>query len=53
MSNYRIKIVRSKGKTYYYYGDGLWFGRISEKKALDGLASKQYVLWVIEDKQEV
>lgn len=42
----RIKIVKGrKGRLYYYLGDGLWFGRISEDKALKGLASKKYHLW--------
>jgi hypothetical protein len=46
MSHTRIKIVTSKaGKKMYYIGDGLWFGRISEKKALEGLSTGKYILW--------
>lgn len=41
-----IKIVTSKnGKKLYYLGDGLWFGRTSEQKALNGLADGSYRLW--------
>jgi len=41
----RIKIVKSRsGKLMYYVGDGLWFNRIAESKALTGLASKEYTL---------
>jgi hypothetical protein len=46
MSHTRIKIVHAKnGKLLYYIGDGFWFGRTSEKKALDGLASGKYQMW--------
>lgn len=50
MRHTRIKIVRAKnGKNLYYLGDGLWFGRISEEKALNGLAEKRYFLWESSD----
>jgi hypothetical protein len=49
MRHTRIKIVTSKaGKTLYYRGDGLWFGRISAQKALLALATKECVLWSCE-----
>ena len=41
----RVKIVKGKKGLLYYLGDGLWFGRISEDKALDGLRSGKYSLW--------
>ena len=42
----RIKIVKGRNdRLYYYRGDGLWFGRIGETKALKGLASGEYTLW--------
>jgi len=41
-----IKIVKGKsGRQSYYLGDGFWFGRVSEKKALDGLASGEFGYW--------
>ena len=50
MRHVYIKIVTSKkGNKLYYLGDGFWFGRTSEKKALDGLASKKYHIWTIDN----
>jgi hypothetical protein len=49
MRHNRIKIVTSKnGNKLYYVGDGMWFGRISEKKALDGLSNGKYFFWSID-----
>lgn len=46
MHHTRIKIVtRKDGKTLYYRGDGIWFGRISARKALLALATKECTLW--------
>jgi hypothetical protein len=46
MRHNRIKVVTSKaGKTLYYRGDGLWFGRISASKATLLLATKECTLW--------
>lgn len=53
MSYGRVKIVKTKkGRLMYYLGDGLWFGRISEDKALKGLADGSYTFWSFEDKQK-
>lgn len=42
----RIKIVKNKNnRLQYYFGDGLWFGRISEDKALEGLKNGTFTLW--------
>lgn len=42
----RIKIIKGRsGKLLYYIGDGLRFNRITETKAINGLADKKYSLW--------
>ena len=46
MRKTRIKVVKNKnGRLQYYVGDGLWFGRISEDKALTGLSNGNYTFW--------
>ena len=45
-----IKIVIiKKGQIQYYIGDCLFFGRIKKEKALSGLESGKYSLWVTVD----
>lgn len=52
MRHTRIKkVISRKGKTLYYLGDGLWFGRTSKAQAEEGLADGSYTLWETVDKQ--
>jgi len=53
MKHVRIKkIITKSGKTMYYLGDGMWFGRVSAKLAEDGLADGTYFLFETVDKRE-
>ncbi len=45
MKDNRIKKVVSNGKEYYYRGNGLWFGRTSKVKAMEGLLSGALTPW--------
>lgn len=52
MRHTRIKkVISKKGKTLYYLGDGLFFGRISAARAEKGLADGSYSLFETVDKQ--
>jgi hypothetical protein len=52
MRHTRIKkVISRKGKTLYYLGDGLWFGRTSKADAEKGLADGTYNLFETVDKQ--
>ena len=52
MRHLRIKkVITQKNKIMYYLGDGLWFGRISKKKATEGLESGKYILFETVDKR--
>jgi len=42
---YIKRVIAKTGKTMFYLGDGLWFGRISQDKAELGLATGKYKLW--------
>lgn len=48
--NGRIKkIISKKGQVMYYKGDGIWFGRTTEKDALSGIKSGKYNLFETKD----
>jgi hypothetical protein len=46
------KVISKNGKAMWYLGDGLFFGRISEKKALDRISSGQCSLFATVDRDE-
>ena len=39
------KVINKRGQSQYYYGDGLWFGRISRDEAEIGIATGKYTMW--------
>ena len=46
MTQNKIKVVRNKrGQLVYFYGDCLWFGRISAKVAEAGLKDGSFIIW--------